>query len=88
MSRTIGGNPLRAAAIRMGRPHPAPTTPTPRPYTERDRAALLAPLNIGSFGGKSWGGVSHTKHDHIRPGQTGEGRYGWTGDWPDLDQLF
>lgn len=94
MGRTIGGNPLRNAAIRQGNPlprHRVVTTSTrhpsvTRPYTDEDRRRLLAPITISSFGGKSHAGCSHASHDSLRKGQQGD-RYGFLGDWADLDRL-
>ncbi len=104
MARTIGGNPLRNAAIRQGNPlprkrevpmiwvDPAKLTPKPavvgkdRPYTEEDRRRLLAPINITNFGGKSHAGSTTNRDVNLGKRQQGD-RYGYAGDWADLDRI-
>lgn len=101
MSRTIGGNPLRNAAIRQGNPlrevrHAAqgreslPTSSRP-PYTEEDRARLLAPISIQYVGGKTYAGTSATSGITHRGGARQEedssDRYAQRSDWADLDRL-
>jgi hypothetical protein len=59
----------------------------PRPYTDEERARLLAPIVIHQYGGKSWGGAAPCTVD---PGssrsKTGSERYGVSTDWADLDR--
>lgn len=61
----------------------------PRPYTDVERARLLAPIVITTFGGKSWGGrVPYATLLSGAPGRrrnTEGDRYGNAADWSDLD---
>jgi len=62
----------------------------PGPYTDADRARLLAPITIRSYGGKSWGGLNPSNYTngigHRKQYADGD-RYSHTCDWPDLDTL-
>jgi hypothetical protein len=90
MSRTLGGNPLRNAAIRQGKDvsnWPASKPATRRPYTEADRARLLAPIRIEHFGGKSWGGALSDPSDRDTSKRYAGDRYGYATDWVDLDNF-
>ena len=61
--------------------------PAPRPYTDEDRKRLLAPINIGKFGGKSWGGSFPANRDTTLDRHSVDDRYGYATDWADLDSL-
>lgn len=70
-----------------------PTTrskPASRPYTDADRKALFAPIQIRSYGGKSWGGsVPNSQHiptrNHRYTGENEADRYAHAADWSDID---
>ena len=64
------------------------TSGKPRPYTDEERAALLAPITIRQFGGKSWGGrIPYAKDFRVGHKVASEDeRYGDAGDWIDLDR--
>jgi hypothetical protein len=85
MARTIGGNPLRNAARRMGLP--LPEKRTPRPYTEEDRRRLLAPISISYVGGKSHAGSTSASHENAFAKRQQGDRYGFSADWADLDRI-
>jgi len=91
-SRTIGGNPLRNLAIRQGKVAEPPPVHSRRPYTDADRARLLAPIAIRSFGGKSWGGAVPNSlgiptRNHRYTGEAASDRYVHSSDWSDVDHL-
>lgn len=81
-SRIIGGNPLRNLARRQGKVPEA--APVHRVYSEADRRQLLAPIQIRSYGGKSWGGTA-TRDNDLKSRVQKHERYGWAADWSDLD---
>ncbi len=106
MSRTIGGNPLRNAAIRQGNPLGSvgsrlraaadrlKAKKAVRPYTDEDRARLLAPIQITTFGGKTFAGVSRSSglmhHGGASKGDHDDivsDRYAQRSDWADLDRI-
>lgn len=106
MSRTLGGNPLRNAAIRQGNPLPPRTVGErlkaaadrlrvkkgTRPYTNEDRARLLAPITISCFGGRTHAGICLASKNMAaghgsRDEDNNSDRYAQRSDWADLDRL-
>lgn len=62
---------------------------TIRPYTEEDRARLLAPIVITHFGGKIHAGFSTSSVSKGRPTDDNTSdRYAQRCDWADLDHLY
>lgn len=65
--------------------------PVPRPYTDEDRARLLAPIPIRSFNtqyaGKSWGGAFPADRQAATGRRYSGDRYGYVTDHRDLDAL-
>lgn len=59
----------------------------PKLYTDEDRRRLFAPIQIRSFGGRSWGGAFPAGRD-VAIGRKHSGdRYGYVADHRDLDGL-